>query len=58
MKIQLIKEKGELPRMSTILKALENALTSRGYIIKELNHEAGYLVVNPDRGPFPPKKED
>ena len=50
MKIQLIKEGKEIPRMSTLLNAIQNALSNEGYIVREVNHPEGFIRVNTDRG--------
>jgi len=52
MRIQLIKSKKELSRMSTILTTIERALKKEHYVISEVNHIKGYIKVDPDRGAF------
>lgn len=50
MKIHLIKEKDEHPRMSTILNLICNALIDQGYIVEKVNHIESWLTINSDRG--------
>ena len=50
MRIHLIKEKEKLPRMSTILNIIQDALEREEYTITEVNHGKGFIEMNPDRG--------
>ncbi len=50
MKIQLVKEKKEVRRMSTLLGMIEDALILHGFKVSEVNHLRGFIRVVPDRG--------